>query len=83
MARDTAPTNQWKELNAEKVAGRGARAYPGEDASGVWGWTDREDEAEGMIGTSGGVLGVDDSTTTGGARVVAMDGVVAFATVTS
>lgn len=70
--RAAAPTNQWREPNPTKVGGAAARLYPAQDASGVWGWTPDPSEAEGIIDTDTGVLGVDDTTTTGGQRVIAM-----------
>lgn len=40
----------WDEDVGAKVAARAPRLYPGLDASGVWGWTTRPTEADGIIG---------------------------------
>lgn len=79
MAREVAPTNQWPARGV--VGGVGTilqRLYPAQDYdSDVWGWTEVESEAEGIVGASSGVLGVDDATVTGGAMVFDYSGAIA------
>lgn len=89
------PAVVWDE-DPRKVASRARRLYPAQHASGIWGWTEKASEADGIVGTTtnvrwgvglwttgitGGsdVLGVDDSTTTGGARVLALNGTITVA----
>lgn len=73
MAREVGPSSQWNEPNPEKTGGVAGGLYPAQDpVSGVWGWTPIAAEAEGIIDTDTGVLGVDDTMTTGGQRVIAM-----------
>lgn len=83
MGREVAPSNQWPEPNAKKSAGRATAFYPFEDASGVWGWTDRASEADGIIVLVDGVLGIDDAATTGGLRTYGLNGVGPFFAVDS
>lgn len=55
---------------ARSGGNRSTRLYPMFDAGlGMWGWTEVPGEAGGIINASGGVLGVDNTTTVGGAVV--------------
>lgn len=74
MARETAPTSQWAEPRPASVAGSVARYYPVLE-DGVWGWTRRASEADGIVVLEDGVLGVDDSTTVGGLRAFGLGGI--------
>lgn len=80
--RSVAPSNQWPVKGGKGADGiyaaRPMLLYPAQDYdSGVWGWTEFASEAEGIVDVEDGVLGVDDSTTVGGARVMNFDGAIA------
>lgn len=79
MGREIAPTNQWPEPHPQKVGGRATMFFPYEDpVSGVWGWTDRASEADGIILEIDDTLGIDDAVTTGGLRTFGLNGVGPF-----
>lgn len=73
MSRAIAGTNQWQEPIGSKIAAAATYLYPIYDADAeMWGWTRRPGRASGRVlfDEDSELLGVDDSSTVGGSRML-------------